>query len=193
MLSDEEIIRDIQRRRNLAVETLYDRYAPSLLAVCLRYVGNRQDAEDVLHDSFIKIIRKIATFRKRETGSLGGWMRTIVVNTALNFLRDRQKATNTVPSEYLSDAPDAVEEEEGSGTSGKFPPVPQEKVMELICGLPEGYRTVFNLYVFEDFSHKEIAAMLSVTENTSKSQLSKARAMLRRQLTGLAVQKQGMQ
>jgi len=189
MLSDEEIIRDIHWRRSRAVEILYDRYAPLLLGICLRYCGNREDAEDVLHDSFIKIIRKLHTFRVRDKGSFPGWMRTIAVNTALNFLRDRQKSRNTVSADHLPELPAESGEEEEQELGGRLLDIPREQVMELICHLPEGYRTVFNLYVFEDYSHKEIAGMLSFSENTSKSQLSKARAMLRKQLTGLTMQK----
>jgi RNA polymerase sigma-70 factor, ECF subfamily len=159
-----------------SIGVLYDRHAPWLLAVCLRYTGNRNDAEDVLHDGFMKIIRSIKDFK--QTGSLEAWMRRIMVNTALNFIRDRKREqifTDQDPdTESIQDVDDA-EDPCGSNLSG-------EQLMELISSLPDGYRMVFNLYVMEDCTHREISEMLGISENTSKSQLSKARRFLRKRL-----------
>ncbi|MCX6244566.1 MAG: RNA polymerase sigma factor [Bacteroidetes bacterium] len=155
---------------------LYDQHAPWLLAVCLRYTGNREDAEDVLHDGFMKIIRSIKDFK--QTGSREAWMKKIMVNTALNFIRDRKREkifTNEDPDPETIREDDETEEICGSNLS-------KEQLMELVLSLPDGYRMVFNLYVMEDYTHKEIGEMLGISENTSKSQLSKARRFLRKRL-----------
>lgn len=161
-----------------SIGALYDVNAPWLLAVCLRYTGNREDAEDVLHDGFMKIIRNIDSFREKQTGSLEGWMRRIMVNTALNHIREHKKDklfTERDPSTEMTGDNDDQDVYGGWDLS-------REQLMALICGLPEGYRTVFNLYVMEDYTHKEIGSLLGISENTSKSQLSKARNLLRRRL-----------
>jgi RNA polymerase sigma-70 factor (ECF subfamily) len=178
---EEELIKKAIARDSGAIEALYDRYAPLLLSVCFRYCGNRDDAEDILHDGFIKIIQKIETFKIRSDGSLEAWMRRIVVNTALNFLRSRQKEKNFVDIDPILDKIDQ-HEEEGPDPESIYLQVEREKIMELICELPAGYRTVFNLYVFEQYGHREIADLLKCSENTSKSQLSKARALLRKKM-----------
>jgi RNA polymerase sigma-70 factor (ECF subfamily) len=177
---DETLIKKAIARDTGAIEALYDNYAPALLSVCFRYCGNHDDAEDILHDGFIKIIQKIHTFRIRPEGSLEAWMRRIIVNTALNFLRGRLKEKNFVDIDPILDKIDHQEEEAGPEES--YYQVDRDKIMEMICELPAGYRTVFNLYVFEQYGHREIAELLRCSENTSKSQLSKARALLRKKL-----------
>jgi len=161
-----------------SIGALYDKHAPWLLAVCLRYTGNREDAEDVLHDGFMKIIRSIESYRDKQTGSLEAWMRRIMVNTALNYIRDHKKdplLTGLDPVlEIVSDTDD---HDDYGGWD-----LSREQLMELVCELPAGYRTVFNLYVMEDYSHKEIGELLGISENTSKSQLSKARTFLKKRL-----------
>jgi len=178
---DEELVRDLKRRKNGVLESLYNAYAPMLLSVCLRYCGNRQDAEDVLHDGFIKILKNIHTFEARSSGSFEGWMKRIIVNTALNSLRDQTRARQLLDidpmQEKIPDEPDEATIWEHLHVS-----LGNERIMQMICELPPGYRAVFNLYVFEEYSHKEIAKELQLSENTSKSQLSKARALLRKKI-----------
>ncbi len=178
---DEQLVRDLKRRKNGVFDTLYNTYAPVLLGVCLRYCGNRQDAEDVLHDGFIKILKHIRTFKTRSSGSFEGWMKRIMVNTALNSIRDRSKESEFLDidplQERITDEPD-----ESNSWEDLHERVGKEGIMEMICDLPRGYRTVFNLYVFEEYSHKEIAEQLKCSENTSKSQLSKARGLLRKKI-----------
>jgi RNA polymerase sigma-70 factor (ECF subfamily) len=160
------------------IEELYDNHAPWLLGVCLHYTGNLENAEDVLHDGFIKIIRNIDKFEKRQPGSLEAWMRKIMVNTALKYLRDHKKERMTsdlYPGMEIPEEPDNQNDFEGCDFS-------EDQLMEFICKLPTGYRTVFNLYVMENYSHKEIGEQLGISENTSKSQLSKARRFLRERL-----------
>jgi RNA polymerase sigma-70 factor (ECF subfamily) len=163
------------------VESLYVKYAPALLSVCLRYCGNLADAEDVLHDGFIKIIRNLPKFKHRSNGTLGSWMKRIMVNTALNYIRDHSKEKKFLDIDPISERINIAEQEDTwfDELAGKINP---DKIMEMICELPPGYRTVFNLFVFESYSHREIAGLLGCSENTSKSQLSKARGMLRKQL-----------
>jgi RNA polymerase sigma-70 factor, ECF subfamily len=162
---------------------LYDQHAPRLLSICMRYTGNREDAEDVLHDGFMKIIRNIGTFSKRHDHSLEAWMKRIIVNTALNYLRDhkKEKFFRSLESEHTVFQ---VAEEESEESFSGFN-LSKDELMRMVCELPSGYRTVFNLYVIERHSHKEIAQMLACSENTSKSQLSKARAHLRKRLEEL--------
>ncbi len=181
---EEALIKKAIARDISAIEALYDQYAPTLLSVCFRYCGNRDDAEDILHDGFIKIIQNIHTFRIRSGATLEAWMRRIMVNTALNFLRTRSKEKNFVDINPILDTID-IHDEEVSDPEEIYLQVDREKILELICDLPAGYRTVFNLYVFEQYGHKEIAELLGCSENTSKSQLSKARGLLRKKINKL--------
>lgn len=162
------------------VGVLYDQHAPRLLSICMRYTGNREDAEDILHDGFIKIIRNIGTFNNRHERSLEAWMKRIIVNTALNFLRDHKKEQFMLSLESSNNGLQVAEETGEESFSGLN--LSKNELMDMICELPSGYRTVFNLYVMEEYSHREIAKLLSCSENTSKSQLSKARAFLRKRL-----------
>lgn len=166
-----------------SAEALYDRYAPMLLGLCKRYCGNLEDAEDVLHDGFIKIYKNLPRFEERNSGSFEGWMKRVMVNTALNHIRKRTKDKLLFSNNESHEATSQPEEEQEFFIEALAERLNKEQIMEMVCALPAGYRTVFNLYVFESFSHKEIAATLSCSENTSKSQLSKARAILRKQLT----------
>jgi RNA polymerase sigma-70 factor, ECF subfamily len=178
---EEALLRKVIDKDSGAIEALYDTFAPVLLSLCLRYCGNRDDAEDILHDGFMKIIRKIDTFRARPDATMEGWMRRIMVNTALNFLRSKARMKNMLSLDSSADSlPDPVEEPDGFGDI--LARVDKAKLMDMICDLPAGYRTVFNMYVFDEYGHREIAEMLGCSENTSKSQLSKARALLRKRI-----------
>ncbi len=178
--SDETLVREVLQRRNHAVEALYDRYAPGLLGLCCRYCECREDAEDVLHEGFMKILKNLPSFRARNGGSLLAWMKRIMVNTALNHLRDRHRKL-TVPDQYTADKETETQEEPGffESMSGR---ITSEAILRMITELPAGYRAVFNMYVFEGYSHREIASVVHCSESTSKSQLSKARAMLRKKI-----------
>jgi RNA polymerase sigma-70 factor (ECF subfamily) len=181
---DEELIRKAIKRDISAVETLYDQYAPELLSTCFRYTGNREDAEDILHDGFLKIISSLGNFSLRQNGSIQGWMKRIVINTALNHLRDSKKLQTLAEAELMekiADEPSAEPELQ----EDLITELDQDQILALICELPQGYRTVFNLYVFENYGHREIAEALSCSINTSKSQLSKARVLLRKKINAL--------
>ena len=151
------------------MKMLYDRYAGYLTAVCARYIPDDDEVKDLLQESFIKIFQSMDRFSWRGEGSLKAWMTRIVVNDSLKALR--KKKPLRLP-ETLSE--DLVEEDP------PFEAVPLKVIHEMIRRLPEGYRTVFNLFVFEDKSHKEIASLLGIKENSSASQLWHAKALLAR-------------
>ncbi len=151
------------------MKALYGRYVGYLTAVCSRYIADDDEVKDVLQDAFIKIFQSMDRFSYRGEGSLKAWMTRIVVNDALKSLR-RKKPLPLSP--ILSDI---TEDEEPD-----FDRVPLDILQGMIRKLPEGYRTVFNLFVFEDKSHKEIASLLGIKENSSASQLHHAKAQLAR-------------
>jgi len=146
---------------------LYRRFSPRMYAVCLRYAGNPEEAEDILQEGFIKIFKKLGSFRSE--GSFEGWIRRIFVNTAIEHFRRKrylqpvtEKEENSVEGSYLSVLDNLAERD----------------IMKLIQQLSPGYRTVFNMYVVEGYTHKEIGDMLGISEGTSKSQLSRAKVIL---------------
>jgi len=179
MKEDLILIKDILNNRSKALEALYDRFAPSLLSLCFRYAGNVQDAEDILHDGFIKIIKNLPDFKPRPDGSLEAWMKRIMTNTALNFLRDHAKERKQLDLDQILDRINLSAGDDPVEFDLAHLPINQDQIIQMIADLPAGYRTVFNLYVFEEYSHKEICEKLNCTEGNSKSQLSKARAVLR--------------
>lgn len=147
---------------------LYEKYSALLYAICLRYVHDENDAEDILQDSFITIFDRIGSFEYRGEGSLKAWMTRIVVNLSLKHLRDsRSFAFENIEADIVSDEPDPE--------TGSLSP---DILFKFIKSLPDGYRTVFNMYAVEGMSHKEIAGALGITESTSASQFHRAKAML---------------
>ena len=181
MTAPKKVLEDHSCSASKLPEILYEKYAPGFLSMCIRYCGNIKDAEDVLHDGFIKILKNLSNYKEIKEGSLEGWMKRIILNTVLNHIRDHAKERSFLDiaplSERITDHDD--EDNHFEELAGK---IQVEEVMRMICELPMGYRTVFNMYVFESYSHREIADTLGCSENTSKSQLSKARGMLRRKL-----------
>lgn len=155
-----------------ARKELYDRFAGRLLAVCLRYTGDRPTAEDLLHDAFLKIYGAFDRFSYRGPGSLRAWMERITINVALEWLRTRNRLGCVVLDEGRA-LPD-VPEPDGAEVAL----VPHEVLMRMVAELPDGYRTVFNLYCIEEYSHREIAQMLGINEKSSSSQLFRARMLL---------------
>lgn len=160
----------IRKKDGDAIRRLYAEYAPKLMAICHRYVPERADAEDVLQESFIRIIDKIGTYRNRGEGTFEAWMARIAVNVSIDWLRKR-KRLDVEPLQENQE--NIVDEEEPSYDS-----LSQEEIQAAIRSLPDGYRTVLNLYVFEDKSHREIASLLGISERTSASQLHRARNYL---------------
>jgi RNA polymerase sigma factor (sigma-70 family) len=179
MLIDDSIIEGCVAGKRSAQSALYRKYAAVMLAICLRYAQNRDEAEDILQEAFLKIFHNIASYRKE--GSFEGWMKRIMINHALNYYRRNRKLP------FLEDIGSINETEimEKEDQSAMHAPVSAEKLTALIQLLPPGYRMVFNMYVFEEYSHKEICEELGISESTSKTQLLKARRMLRKKIIEL--------
>ncbi|MDO4929892.1 MAG: sigma-70 family RNA polymerase sigma factor [Bacteroidales bacterium] len=174
--NDEQVLSKRLRHRDAeAMRILYDKYAGYLTAVCSRYVICDEDVKDVLQESFIKIFTSADKFDYRGEGSLKAWVTRVVVNESLCFLKRSEKFADIL---YEEELPDVAEEEEEPSVSD----VPPEVVHELIRQLPAGYRAVFNLFVMEKKSHKEIAQTLHIKENSSASQLFKAKELLARKI-----------
>lgn len=173
ILGIEEIIHGCLNGKRSAQEALYKLYGGRLFGVCMRYTRNQMEAEDVLQDGFVKIFKNIRSFRDLGENSLFNWMKRIIVNTAINYLRDQKK------HRYQADIDTVDMIDNDNSDDGFFDElrtlVSQDEILALIRNLPEGYRMVFNLFAMENFSHQEIAEMLGVSVNTSKSQLFKAR------------------
>ncbi len=151
-----------------AQQELYQRYSPKMLSVCYRYAKNREDAEDMLQEGFIKVFTQIRQFQNR--GALEGWIRKIMVHTCINNLKKNKKFTESVDIIYAN----SIQIREDT-----IPSILQAKqVIECIRLLPLGYKTVLNLYAIEGYSHKEIGDMLDIEESTSRSQYTRAKAML---------------
>ncbi len=171
-MTEEELVLRCKQADRKAQKELYEQYGGRLFAICLRYIGEREAAEDVFHDGIIRIFQSVGPlFTYQGEGSLKAWLSRVMVNEALGYLR---KKNVQVKQEVLMDEVPDMQEEDGSEVND----IPQAELMRLISELPEGYRTVFNLYVFEEKSHKEIAALLGITEHTSSSQFYRAKTLL---------------
>ena len=169
-MNDETLVEKCVSGDTKAQRHLFDRFAPKMLGVVMRYINDKERADDVLQDAFIKVFKNIHKFE--HTGSLEGWIRRIMVNTALDQIRKNKKKQNNVELDndsYFELKQDSSAEEI----------LQAESLMKIVQSLPEGYRTVFNLFAIEGYSHKEIAEELGITENTSKSQYSRAKSTLR--------------
>jgi RNA polymerase sigma factor (sigma-70 family) len=167
-MTEELMIQGCLDNETAAQEAFYNRFSPKMLGVCYRFARNKEDAEDMLQEGFIKIFSQINQFRGQ--GALEGWVRRIIVHTCINVLKKNKKFTESVNiihanSVYLNE--------------NNIPSLLQAKqVVESIRLLPVGYKTVLNLYAIEGYSHKEIATILDIAESTSRSQYTRAKAML---------------
>src|SRR6476660_3357534 len=167
-MTEDAILQGCLENNAAAQKTLYEKYSAKMLVVCYRYGHNREDAEDMLQEGFIKVFSQIHTFENR--GALEGWIRRIVVHTCINHLKKNKRFNESVDLIHANSI--LVRED-------NIPSIIQAKeVVECIRMLPIGYRTVLNLYAIEGFSHKEISCMLDIEESTSRSQYTRAKAML---------------
>jgi RNA polymerase sigma-70 factor (ECF subfamily) len=175
MFVEDQVIDQCMAGHRRAQHLLYEHYAPVMLGICLRYSKNHTEAEDMLQEGFIKIFMNIRNFRKE--GSFEGWMKRIMVNTAINCLQKNMyfRKQEELDEHHLA----AISDEE---EPAPLPEVSPDKLIRFIQGMPEGYRMVLNLYVFEGYSHRAIAQLLNISESTSKSQLFKARNFIRKKL-----------
>jgi len=169
--TEEDLIKGCIKRERSAQKRLYDTFSPKMYAICSRYVKDSMEAEDVLITAFTKILDRIEQFKGE--GSFEGWIRRVVVNEALTYLRKNR-------SMYVETELDAAYREPDYQTLSDH--LEAEDLLNLIQELPAGYRIVFNLYAIDGYSHKEIAEQLNITESTSKSQLSRARVFLQKLL-----------
>ncbi len=164
----------MKTEKQRAMSQLYQMYVEELSSVCYRYVPSSDDAKDVLQNSFVKIFTSLPTFEYRDESSFRNWMIKVVVNEALHLLRERKRLrfTNLKESlvKYVEDEQPLVEH------------ITADQLHQLISQLPDGYRTVINLYVFEGYSHQKIAEMLNITASTSASQLYFAKRLLSRKI-----------
>jgi len=167
MITESDLLQGCLSGNRRMQEELYRRFSPRMYAVCLRYAGKAEEAEDILQEGFIKVFRKMDSYRG--DGSFEGWMRRIFVNTAIEHFRRKR---------YLM----PVTEREENTIEGKYNSVLDDlgakDILALVQELSPGYRTVFNMYVVEGYTHREIADMLGISEGTSKSQLSRAKVIL---------------
>ncbi len=167
-MTEELLLAGCLRNNAAAQEALYSRFSPRMLGVCYRFAKNREDAEDMLQEGFIKVFTQIHQYRNE--GALEGWIRRIVVHTCINNLKKNKK---------FSESLDIIHAKGVYINEELIPSIMQAKqVVECIRMLPLGYRTVLNLYAVEGFPHKEIAAMLEIEESTSRSQYTRAKVML---------------
>jgi RNA polymerase sigma factor (sigma-70 family) len=167
-MTEEAILSGCLNNDASAQRELYNKYSPKMLAVCYRFAHNREDAEDMLQEAFIKVFLQMHTFENR--GAFEGWIRRIIVHTCINILKKNKKFNESVDIIHAT----GVQVREDS-----VPAIIQAKqVVECIRLLPIGYRTVLNLYAVEGYSHREISNMLDIEESTSRSQYTRARAML---------------
>jgi RNA polymerase sigma-70 factor (ECF subfamily) len=168
MFTEEDFIQRCLDNDPQAQEELYRRFAPKMFGICLRFTKNKMEAEDVLQEGFIKVFTYLKDYRSE--GSLEGWIRRTIVNTAINYYKKRAKTHSDIQVEQLD-----ITEKEVEGVLDKLS---AKELLSVIQQLPDGYRMVFNLSVIEGYTHKEIGKMLGISENTSKSQLSRARVVL---------------
>jgi RNA polymerase sigma factor (sigma-70 family) len=176
MVNDLQIIEGCAKHDRKAQQMLYDKYSRFLLGICMRYAEDKAEAEDILQDSFLKIFFSIKDFSG--TGSFAGWLRRVAVNTAITHYHKNLKHRYHIEiEEYVSGETGISSFEESFYTS--------EELYIVLNELPPGYRMVFNLYAVEGYKHKEIAEMLGIDTNTSKSQYSRAKAVLREKLEKL--------
>jgi RNA polymerase sigma factor (sigma-70 family) len=156
----------LQGDRKLQKE-LYERFAPKMYGVCLRYAGAAEEAEDILQEGFVKVFNKIGSFRRE--GSFEGWIRRIIVNTAIEHFRRKT---------YMAPVTEREEETMESDYLSVLDSLAEKDIIGLVQQLSPGYRSVFNMYVIEGYTHRQISELLGISEGTSKSQLSRAKAIL---------------
>jgi RNA polymerase sigma factor (sigma-70 family) len=177
-MDEQALIKDCLKGSPIAQRKLFEKFAPKMMSVCLRYMKDGQEAEDVLQDGFIKVFQKLNAYEN--TGSLEGWIRRIIVNTALDQLRKNSKFG------YTNDLDEVGYKIENNDFTVEG--LMAQDLMNLISQMPEGYKVVFNMFAIEGYSHKEISDLLGITESTSKSQYSRARAHLREKVEKLGIE-----
>lgn len=170
-MTDEQLVKKCLEKDTLAQKQLFEFYSKRMMGVCLRYSKDRDEAQEVLQMGFIKVFEKLTLFNGK--GSLDGWIRRVVVNTALDNIRKNKKFMDNVEMDKVDFQ---LQNEDVSG----YETMKAQDLLKIIQAMPTGFRTVFNLFAIEGYSHKEIAKELNISVNTSKSQYSRARAHLQK-------------
>lgn len=170
--TEEHIIQGCIKGDHKEQKLLYEKFKVPMFRICLRYAQDRAEAEDMLQDGFIKVFSDLHQYSGK--GALGGWIRRVMVNVALQHIRRKKNLFSPIEIEKVADNYNTGED--------VFATIGAKALIKMVQGLPPGYRTVFNLFVIEGYSHQEIADQLNISVNTSKSQLSKAKASLRKLL-----------
>lgn len=183
-MDEQLLIAGCKRGESWARKKVYELYAPVMMGVCMRYVNNRQTAQDLLQDGFIKVYTKIDSYSG--TGAFAGWIRRIFVTTALEHLRQNQALRQGV---NVDDCHDVIE----SFDPSVIERLSADDLMACIAQLPNGFRTVFNLFAIEGYSHGEIAKMLNIKESTSRSQFVRARKILQKNVESLTMHENAKQ
>lgn len=171
-MDDVLLVQECLEGKSRAQKALFEKFAPKMLAVCYRYMKDKEESEDALQISMVKVYQKLADFKQE--GALEGWIRRIVVNTCLDQLRRGQKHAFDYSLDEVSYKVEIKEEVLSN--------IHATELLSLISSMPPGYRVVFNMFAIEGFSHQEIANQLKITESTSKSQYLRARAFLRQRI-----------
>jgi RNA polymerase sigma-70 factor (ECF subfamily) len=171
-MDDTSLVNECLKGNSKAQKALFDKFAPKMFSVCLRYMKNTEKAEDALQDGFIKVFVNLLNYKN--SGVLEGWIRRIVVNTCLDELKKNKKLLLNISVEeveYKLESNDFVQEQ-----------MMADDLMKLIQNMPEGYRVIFNMFAIEGYAHQEIATQLGISESTSKSQYLRARAYLKNRI-----------
>lgn len=182
-MDEDNLLKECLSGNTRAQKLLYERYAPRMFGVCLRYAPDHNMAEDFMQEGFIRIFSKLGSFKSQ--GSLEGWMRRVMVNTSLEILRKKDILKNSLE---LADFGDGAFDHDDTFINDAYDDsltalVPAHVLYKALSEMPTGFRTVFNLFAVEDYSHKEIGIMLDISEGTSKSQYSRAKEWLKKRLT----------
>ena len=172
-MTDEALVKACVAGDSASQKKLFDRYSRVMMGICMRYASCSEEAQDLAQDGWIKVFERLQSFRFE--GSLEGWIKRIMVNTSLDYLRRNKQLMQ--PIDESSESHSALQAE-----AEAFGRMSSKELMAVVQQLPAGYRTVFNLYAIEGYSHKEIASMLRIAESTSKSQYIRAKACLQRML-----------
>lgn len=182
MIDEKRLVLECLQQNTNAQKILYKKYFPKMIAVCLRYLKNREDAAEVLNTAFLKVFEKLKQFKSE--GSLEGWIKRIVINSSLDFIRSNKAYRNNfiLTDEFsLYGSPEKIDDD-----TVNFPDadlyLSQGEIFELVSELPPATRIVFNLYVLDDFSHKQIAEQLNIRVGTSQWHLSNARKLLKEKI-----------
>lgn len=171
-MENDELLEGCLRKQARAQKLLYEKFSGAMMGICLRYLDSREEAQDVLQEGFIKVFKNIGSYSGK--GSFEGWIKKIMVNTALDYLR-------TIKAERFHLNIEDVDYKL-SKKAGIIENLNAESLLQLIQTLPLGYRTIFNMYAIEGYSHKEISVQLGISVNTSKSQYSRAKTILQKKL-----------